>query len=88
MGPLRFELRSEDPQSPRMARLPYGPVLQLLDDIIYVSCYSRIPSMRGKTGEEFVRNLDSGGARDGDHRKKRYLLGEGSDVASFELLDP
>jgi len=25
MGPLRFELRSEDPQSPRMARLPYGP---------------------------------------------------------------
>ena len=31
MGPLRFELRSEDPQSPRMARLPYGPVLLLLD---------------------------------------------------------
>ncbi len=25
MGPLRFELRSEDPQSPRMSRLPYGP---------------------------------------------------------------
>ena len=29
MGPLRFELRSEDPQSPRMARLPYGPALLL-----------------------------------------------------------
>jgi len=24
-----------------MARLPYGPVLLLLDDIVYVCCYSR-----------------------------------------------
>jgi len=38
MGPLRFELRSEDPQSPRMARLPYGPVLIMYDEIAYVSC--------------------------------------------------
>jgi len=41
MGPLRFELRSEDPQSPRMARLPYGPALLLLDHFIYLSCYSK-----------------------------------------------
>jgi hypothetical protein len=39
MGPLRFELRSEDPQSPRMARLPYGPALLLLDHFVYLSCY-------------------------------------------------
>jgi hypothetical protein len=38
MGPLRFELRSEDPQSPRMARLPYGPALLLYDEIPYVFC--------------------------------------------------
>jgi hypothetical protein len=38
MGPLRFELRSEDPQSPRMARLPYGPALLLLAHFIYLSC--------------------------------------------------
>ena len=38
MGPLRFELRSEDPQSPRMARLPYGPALIVYDEIPYVSC--------------------------------------------------
>jgi hypothetical protein len=25
VGPLRFELKSQDPQSCRMARLPYGP---------------------------------------------------------------
>jgi len=30
MGPLRFERRSEDPQSPRMARLPYGPPTNLV----------------------------------------------------------
>ena len=39
MGPLRFELRSEDPQSPRMARLPYGPALLLLAHFVYLSCY-------------------------------------------------
>lgn len=27
MGPSRFEHESEDPQSPRMPRLPYGPAL-------------------------------------------------------------
>jgi len=42
MGPLRFELRSEDPQSPRMARLPYGPALLLYDYIIYLSCYKKL----------------------------------------------
>jgi len=36
MGPLRFERRSEDPQSPRMARLPYGPALMVLARITYV----------------------------------------------------
>jgi hypothetical protein len=41
MGPLRFELRSEDPQSPRMARLPYGPALLLLDHFVYLSCYNQ-----------------------------------------------
>jgi len=41
MGPLRFELRSEDPQSPRMARLPYGPALLLLAHFIYLSCYKK-----------------------------------------------
>jgi len=41
MGPLRFELRSEDPQSPRMARLPYGPALLLLAHFIYLSCYGK-----------------------------------------------
>ena len=41
MGPLRFELRSEDPQSPRMARLPYGPALLLLDHFIYLACYNK-----------------------------------------------
>ncbi len=41
MGPLRFELRSEDPQSPRMARLPYGPALLLLDHFVYVSFYGK-----------------------------------------------
>lgn len=39
MGPSRFERESEDPQSPRMARLPYGPALILFADIPYVSCY-------------------------------------------------
>jgi hypothetical protein len=42
MGPLRFELRSEDPQSPRMARLPYGPALLLLAHFIYLSCYKKM----------------------------------------------
>ena len=42
MGPLRFELRSEDPQSPRMARLPYGPALLLLAHFIYLSCYGKL----------------------------------------------
>ena len=42
MGPLRFELRSEDPQSPRMARLPYGPAFLLLDHFIYLSCYNKM----------------------------------------------
>ena len=36
MGPLRFELRSEDPQSPRMARLPYGPALILFVQMAYL----------------------------------------------------
>ena len=35
----------------------------------------RTPSMRGKTGEKFVRNLNSGGAREGDQRKKDIFLG-------------
>jgi hypothetical protein len=35
MGPLRFERRSEDPQSPRMPRLPYGPPMELVK-ILYV----------------------------------------------------
>ena len=55
MGPLRFELRSEDPQSPRMARLPYGPVLLLLDDIIYVSCCTREQELLLKKGGESGR---------------------------------
>jgi hypothetical protein len=55
MGPLRFELRSEDPQSPRMARLPYGPVLLLLDDIIYVSCCTREHELLLKKGGESGR---------------------------------
>jgi hypothetical protein len=42
MGPLRFELRSEDPQSPRMARLPYGPALLLLAHFVYLSCYGHV----------------------------------------------
>ncbi len=42
MGPLRFELRSEDPQSPRMARLPYGPALLLLAHFVYLSCYEKV----------------------------------------------
>ena len=42
MGPLRFELRSEDPQSPRMARLPYGPALLLLAHFVYLSCYENV----------------------------------------------
>src|SRR5690554_578098 len=37
MGPLRFERRSEDPQSPRMARLPYGPSLILCARITHIS---------------------------------------------------
>ena len=41
MGPLIFELRSEDPQSPRMARLPYGPALLLLAHFVYLSCYEK-----------------------------------------------
>ena len=45
MGPLRFELRSEDPQSPRMARLPYGPALLLLAHFIYLSCYGKFGSI-------------------------------------------
>ena len=56
MGPLRFELRSEDPQSPRMARLPYGPVLLLLVDIVYVCCY--FPNLTaGEMREEKSRRL-------------------------------
>jgi len=39
MGPSRFERESEDPQSPRMARLPYGPAVILFVHIPYVSCY-------------------------------------------------
>jgi hypothetical protein len=42
MGPLRFELRSEDPQSPRMARLPYGPALLLLAHFIYLSSCDKV----------------------------------------------
>ena len=38
MGPSRFERESEDPQSPRMARLPYGPAVILFAHIPYVPC--------------------------------------------------
>jgi hypothetical protein len=48
MGPLRFELRSEDPQSPRMARLPYGPALLLLAHYVYLSCYENAIILTGE----------------------------------------
>ena len=48
MGPLRFELRSEDPQSPRMARLPYGPALLLLAHFVYLSCYEKAIILMGE----------------------------------------
>ncbi len=54
MGPLRFELRSEDPQSPRMARLPYGPALLLLDHFIYLSCYRKKGAKENSVGEKVV----------------------------------
>src|SRR5208337_3381497 len=41
MGPSRFERESEDPQSPRMARLPYGPAVILFAHIPYVPCCSK-----------------------------------------------
>jgi hypothetical protein len=58
MGPLRFELRSEDPQSPRMARLPYGPAFLLLDHITYVSYVTRYGMKKiieaGSTGSDIA----------------------------------
>jgi len=54
MGPSRFERESEDPQSPRMARLPYGPAVIVFAHIPYVSCYP-------KTGES-ERKMCKGGS--------------------------
>ena len=83
MGPLRFELRSEDPQSPRMARLPYGPALLLLDDIVYVCCY--FPSLTaGEMREEKSRRLfDIGNPAKGKVReeKSRRLFDPGDPFA-------
>ena len=45
MGPSRFERESEDPQSPRMARLPYGPALILFAGMTYLSC--PVPASHG-----------------------------------------
>jgi hypothetical protein len=45
MGPLRFELRSEDPQSPRISRLPYGPLISSIFILFTYILYkvNRIP---------------------------------------------
>jgi hypothetical protein len=61
MGPLRFELRSEDPQSPRMARLPYGPALVLFADIPYVSCCGKTGVFRGKNFHNLPRTSSYSG---------------------------
>ena len=47
MGPLRFERRSEDPQSPRITRLPYGPSTLMGADPICTFPYLRGPCAAG-----------------------------------------
>ena len=61
MGSLRFELRSEDPQSPRMARLPYDPALILFAYIPYVSCCDNPGVLTGEKYQEFVACTDGFG---------------------------
>lgn len=42
MGPLRFERRSEDPQSPRMVQATLWPRLIVLVYFLYVSSFLKL----------------------------------------------